>query len=304
MSRQVTTAAFVVVLLLLAGCAQTTGSPTAASSVKAPGMAARTTSVSTVTASPNLAITRRKVRRVLATVPVLPGARSVPHPPSASLAKPAQTIGSPNVVMSTRWWRAPGTVPAALRYLRAHPPAHLRPTGHGTFTSPRVVVKSLILDGRDTSAYRQLTLVIAVSRYRRGVAVRADAEAVWLPLRTVAEHVNTATLTSVDVTVTRPEAARTVHRTLTAQRARALARGVNRLPVGTPGTYSCPADLGYVDSLVFHVRGPDVVLRADTTGCATVQVTVSGRRQPSLQGGSVLDHAVVKALGLPAAYVR
>jgi hypothetical protein len=167
-----------------------------------------------------------------------------------------------------------------------------------------VVVKSLMLDGPDTTAYRQLTLVMAVTRHGRGVAVRADAEAVWLPRRTAAEHIDAATLTSVDVTVTRPQLAPTVHRTLSGHRARVLATVVNHLPVRTPGIYHCPADLGHVDTLVFHGHGPDVVVRADATGCTTVQVTVSGRRQPLLQGGSTLDKVVVKALGLPEAYAR
>ena len=161
-----------------------------------------------------------------------------------------------------------------------------------------------MLEGLDTTAYRQLTLVMAVTRHGRGVAVRADAEAVWLPRRTLAEHIDAATLTSVDVTITRPEAAPTVRRTLTGHRARALATIVNHLQVRAPGTYSCPDDLGSVDSFVFHGHGPDVVVRADVTGCAAVQVTISGRRQPTLQGGSALEKAVIKALGLPAAYAR
>jgi hypothetical protein len=303
LSKHVTAAAAAVVaMVLLPGCAQAGRSPASAPSTRAPGRAGGTTSISSVTASPNKAITWRKVRQVLAGVPVLPGARPVRHPPSAALAKPAQTIGSPNLVMTTRWWTAPGTVPAALRYLRAHPSTDLRLTGHGTFTSPSLVVRSLMLDGPDTTAYRQLTLVMAVTRHGRGVAVRADAEAVWLPRRTDAEHIDAAALTSVDVTITRLGAAPTVHRTLTGHRARVLATIVNHLPVLTPGTYHCPDDLGYVDSLVFHGRGPAVVVRADATGCATVQVTVSGRRQPALEGGSTLGKAAVKALALPAAY--
>jgi len=305
LSRQVTVAAAAVVAtLLLPGCAQASRPPASAPSPGPPSTAGRTTSVSSVTASTNKAVTWRKVHEVLAGVPVLPGARPVPHSPSTSLAKPAQTIGFPKRVMTTRWWTAPGTVPAALQYLRTHPPAHLRLTGQETFTSPGVVVRSLLLDGPDTTAYRQLTLVMAVTRHGRGVAVRADAEAVWLPRRTYAEHIDAATLTSVDVTITRPEAAPTVHRTVTGHRARALATIVNQLPVLTPGTYHCPADLGYVDSFTFHEHGPAVVVRADPAGCATVQVTVSGRRQPALEGGSTLDKAAVKALGLPPRYAR
>ena len=290
-------AAAVVAVSLLSGCAQANRSPKAGPSPTAPDRAGRTTTISSVTSRSNKAITWREVRHVLADVPVLPGARPVRHPPSVALSKPTQAIGSPNRVMATRWWTAPGTVAAALRYLRAHPPTHLRVTGRGTFTSPDVVVKSLLLDGRDTTAYRQLTLVMAVTRNGRGVAVRADAEAVWLPRRMRAEHIDAAGLTSVEVTITRPGKAPTVHRTLAGHRARVLATIVNHLQVRAPGTYHCPADLGYVDFFTFHGRGPDVVVRAEATGCTTVLVRVSGRRQPVLQGGSILDRAAVKALG-------
>ncbi|MGZ6917446.1 MAG: hypothetical protein ACXVG8_18970 [Oryzihumus sp.] len=132
------------------------------------------------------------------------------------------------------------------------------------------------------------------------MAVRADAEAVWLPRRTAAEHIGA--LVSLDVTVRRPGMAPTVHRTLTGHRARRLADIVNHLAVRSPGLSSCPNDPGYTDVLVFHVDGPDVVVRADATGCATVQLTVSHRGQPSLQGGSAVDAAVSKALHLPTAY--
>lgn len=302
LSKRVTMTAAAVALLLLPGCATAGRFPTSAPSKTAPDRAGRTLTISSVTSSPNKAIAWHEVRHVLAGVPVLPGGRPVRHPPSGSLAKPTQTIGSPNRVMATRWWTAPGTVPAALRYLRAHPPSHLRLTGHGTFTSPRVVVESLLLGGPATSAYRELTLVMAVTRHGRGVAVRADAEAVWLPRRTIAEHLDADGLVSVDVTITRPAAAPTVHRTLTGHSARVLASILNRLPVMTPGIHSCPADLGDVDSFTFHGQGPDVVVRAAATGCTIVQVTVSGRRQPTLQGGSTLDKAAVKALQLGATY--
>jgi len=156
-------------------------------------------------------------------------------------------------------------------------------------------------DGRPTAAYSQLTLVVAVTREGQGVAVRADAEAVWLPRRTAAEHIG-ATLTLLDVTVIRPGVAPTVHRTVTGHLARRLADVVDHLPVRSPGLSICPNDPGYADLLVFHLDGPDVVVRADATGCATAQLTVSHRTQPSLQGGSAVDSAVIKALDLPAAY--
>jgi len=289
-------AAFVAVTLL-PGCAPAGSSTTPGSPADAPSRADHTTQSTSSVRGSNKSVAWHELRRVMAQVPVLPGARAVEHAPVAALDRPQQTIGSPNLLSLTRWWTAPGAVSEALDYLSGHPPPGLRVTGHGTETSPGVVVESLMFDRRPTAAYNQLTLVIAVTRRGDGVAVRADAEAVWLPRRTAAEHID-KTLTSVDVTVIRPGVAPPVHRTVAGHRAQMLADVVNRLPVQPPGAEYCPADFGYVDTLVFHVDGPDVVMRADVTGCANVGVTVARRTQPALKGGGAIDRAVTTALGL------
>ena len=290
-------AAAFVALTLLPGCAAA-GSPVTPG---LPGDAASradqpTQGIPSARGS-NKSIAWRELRRVLAQEPVLPGGRAVRHSPVAALGKPPQTIGSPNFLEATGWWTAPGTVSEALDYLRGHPPTRLRASGHGTLTAPGVVVASLMFDGQPTDAYNQLTLVMAVTRMGAGVAVRVDAQAVWLPRRTAAERID-ATLTYVDVSITRPGVAPTVHRTVRGRHAQMLATVVNRLPVQPPGAFSCPIDRGYTDSLLFHVDGPDVLVRAEVEGCGTVQVTVARRTQPALQGGLAVDRAVTAALGL------
>ena len=288
-----------ITLALLSACAQTVA-PTAATP-----SAARTTAIAAVAAPSHEAVTQRVVRRILDETPALPGSRPSRRTPDSALARPMETSASPNFVSATRWWTAPGTVAGALDYLRAHPPAGMRATGHGSFGAPQVVVRDLTFDGRSTRAYRQPTLVIAVTRHGGGVAVRADAGAVWRPSRTAAEHVDPATLTTLDVTVTRPGVAPTLHRTVTGRRARALAAVVNGLPTQTPGSFGCLMDHGYVDTLVFHGgAGPDVVVRAEASGCLVAQVSVSGRPQPALAGGGVLDQALTRSLSLPPAYRR
>lgn len=288
-------AAAFVALTLLPGCAAAGSSVTPGSPGGAPSRADRTTrSIPSVRGS-NKSIAWRKLRRVLAQAPVLPGGRAVRHSPVPALDKAPQTIGSPNFLEVTGWWTAPGTVSEALDYLRGHPPAGLRASGHGTFTSPGVVVETLLFDGQPTGAYNQLTLVVAVTPRGDGVAVRVDAEAAWLPRRTAAEHID-GTLTSVDVSVTRPGVAPTVHRTVRGRRAQMLATVVNQLPVQPPGAFSCPIDRGYTDTLLFHVDGPDVLMRAEVEGCGTVQVTVSRGTQPALQGGLTVDRAVTATL--------
>lgn len=298
MTRRVgVAAAAVVAMTLVAGCGQAGKSIPPVSSPSGPSTADRTPPGS------NRAATWHTVRQVLADAPVVPDARLARRAPVAALRKPEQSIASSNLVMATRWWTAPGTVSAALRYWRAHPPAGLRVGGRGTRTSPGVVVESLSFDGHPTHAYSQLTLVMAVTQQPHGVAVRAEAQALWLPSRTTAEHIP-PTVKSVDVTVRRPGVAPIVHRIVSGHRAGVLADAVNRLPVFPPGTYNCPADRGFVDSLVFHMPGPDVVVRAHVGGCSIVSVTVGHRSQPALNGGGPVDAAVVKVLHLPKKYSR
>ena len=121
-----------------------------------------------------------------------------------------------------------GSVDAALRYLRAHPPRGFVVTGSGSSRGSGPEVDSLLLDGRSTRAYRQLGLLLDVTRDRDGVAVRAEAQALWLPRRTAAEHLG-GRVTSVDVTLARQGDA--------------------------------PALRGDRTTLVFHGDGPDAAVR-------------------------------------------
>lgn len=164
-------------------------------------------------------------------------------------------------------------------------------------------MRSLTIEGQDTDAYSELSLVMAVAPDGHGVAVRADAEAVWVPGRTPAEHIPTD-VRSVAVTLRRPGRAPTVHRVVTGRGARALANVINRLPAWPPGTYNCPADFGFVDALVFEVPGPDIAVHADITGCGIVSVAVGGRSQPALSDAGRVNDVVVKVLGLPSKYTR
>ncbi len=288
--------AAVAVAIALAGCGQVRNPVPPLAATTGPGAAHRPPPA-------NKSATWRTVRRVLAEAPVLPGAHLAARPPVALLRKPMESIQSPNFLKATRWWTAPGTVSAALSYLRAHPPTGLHSSGGETLTWPDAAAKGVTFDGRQTGVYSQLSLVMAVARDGDGVAVRADAEALWLPGRSPAEHI-AADVKSVAVTVRRPGSAPTLHRVVTGRHATALADVVNQLPVFPPGTYNCPMDRGFVDSLVFRVPGPDIAMQADITGCSTVSVTVDGRRQPELSDADRVDAAVLKALHLPSSYSR
>jgi hypothetical protein len=224
------------------------------------------------------------------------GSTLVTHPPSD--VGPLSTTESPDVVSQKLVYTAPMTMDSAISWYRAHPPTNTTSSGSSTTSDHGVVTgRGIFFDprhGASTRDYTGLEVQIAVSsRPAGGVWVEAYAEAVWMPRRTVAEHVPSSA-TSVTVVRTGP-GGRHVD-TVTGAGVRTLARAVNGLGVAQPGTFNCPMDNGRGVRLTF--RGPFApkVFRADVTGCGFVGVAVDGRRQPSLSGGGVVERAVRRAL--------
>ena len=253
-------------------------------------------------------VTTRAVQRLLVTAPVVPGAVAVDHSPTKALAEPMAVPASPNLVQRARWWTAPGTVSAALSYLRSHVPRGVTPNGsmRAGGTGPSVQGLTFAADGKQWSrptVYTEFEMQITATPLGSGVAIRVDTQAVWLPPRTSAELIPTS-VTSVHVVVDRNGRAATARRTLGRVPARSLATVVNRLPVDVSGHLSCPAEFGFVDTLTF--RGPDgaVRVRAGADGCGFVTIYRPRALRPMLSGGYSVDHAVTAALGLPRGYGR
>lgn len=257
--------------------------------------------------SPQL-ITLRAVERLLAAAPDVPGATPLDSSPTAALDQPGSSPASPNVIRRTRWWTAPGSPAAALQFFRTHQPAGVTASGTSSATGgggPTVQGLSFSASGtqwRRPAAYTELELLVSVTPLGSGVAIRVDADAIWLPQRTADQNIPLS-VSAVDIVVARSGSAPTVRRTLGAATARSLATVVNHLPPATPGGISCPMDRGFTDTLVFHDRRNLVTVRAEVGGCGPVIVLVSGRTDgPILQQANVLDHAVTNALGLPPNY--
>jgi hypothetical protein len=247
----------------------------------------------------------RAVTDLLALLPVLPGAVPIDQPPVAALDQPFESAGTQNLVDQGRLWTAPGTVAQATAYLKAHARPRLVvstvESSHGGNAPAVSGVTFDPVDGYSSDAYSGLTGIVTVVAYRGGVAVRADAQAAWLPERAAAEQIP-ADVTAVDVVVDRGTRAATVRRTLTGDAARSLARLVNALPTQPPGTRFCEAEVaGFIDVLTFRGSGSPIVVTAQVSGCASVQV--GGAGNPPLEAGG-LDAAVLRALGLPANYGR
>jgi hypothetical protein len=142
--------------------------------------------------------------------------------------------------------------------------------------------------------WTELELLVAVAPAPGGVAIRVDAEAIWLPQRPPDEQIP-AGVTSV--VLVRIADGNTIGAGLRMTGARRLAAVVNGLPVLAPeDAHSCPAYVGARDKLTFH--GPDgaVHVEASTSECGYVKVGDPGPQEPALGGADTLDRAVAKAL--------
>jgi hypothetical protein len=256
----------------------------------------------------NREVTQRAVSSLLADAPVLPGAATVDHAPVAGLKDPLQAPVADNLVQQTRWWTAPGTVDAALQYLKSQGGATgLSVHGGGSLgSSSGEDVEILVLvrgdpaagDGASSDAYSQLALVLGVTRSATGVAVRVDAQAVVRPARSEAEHIPDG-VTSVDIVVTRPPES-PVHRVLTGEKVHDLAQVVDELATLPPLATSCPAAARSVQ-LTFTGADVDIVVEAGPGACGAVTVRSGGEFQPTLAGGPQVYAAVMAALGLSSA---
>jgi hypothetical protein len=132
-----------------------------------------------------------------------------------------------------------------------------------------------------------------------GVAVRADAMAIWIPTKPASEYIST--VTSVDITVDRPGAAPTVRRTLTGAPAQHLAAAIDALRVDLPGIRHCPMDRGFTDKLLCHTAtGHTIDVITNVGDCGDSTATADGTAQPTLSGGA--DRVVTDELGLPSNY--
>jgi hypothetical protein len=134
------------------------------------------------------------------------------------------------------------------------------------------------------------------------VLIFVDAEAVWLPTRTAAEHLNPAAFRSVTISA-QPWQGRITKRTFTSEPD--IARLTSIINTGVPaplavvGGMSC-APVAIVYTLRFTPRaadGPSVVVAMGACPHA-YGITVNGKQQPSLWDNGKLRAAAASLLGI------
>jgi hypothetical protein len=278
----------------------TASSPAATPSSEAPTTASELPS-STPGPDPHLTATRELVDQMLAAAPGLPAAISVTDAPTAALDAPASISADENWIDRAAFWTAPGGLEEAISYLKAHPPEGMNLSSEGRMGDERtntVDELSVSVDLPDTESSFFIELQFSVVPFGNGVAVRADAAAIWIPTKRDSEYIGA--VDSVDVTVFRMANAPTVNRTLGNPAAQKLADAIDALPVATRHPGSCPNNRGYHDELTFHVGPRTIEVVNKVGGCGGVTITVGHASQPALAGN--IDREITAALGLPATY--
>lgn len=245
---------------------------------------------------------RAFARRMLAGVPVPPGAHALrPGQRPASL-KAAALIGSSGRTISvTRYYRVAGTIAGVTRFLRAHAP-------RGTAT-PLAGVNGAHDLGEHLVTYsytRMPGAVVAnevvesmVAGSQNATLLRIDAEAVPAIPRSAAEHIDPVSYRAVQVTLRRmlPSSGSVTKVFRSRSVVAELASRLNGMPTASGLIMSCPF-FGQPYRLVFEPKSSkDERVVAVTAPCDSVDVRVGGARQPALQDSTGLTSLVSRLVG-------
>jgi hypothetical protein len=299
LTKPVTTIA--VTLPLLAACANhptnsaAGPSPVSSSVVTSSGVtstyptspAAVSGSTAPTTDADRLALATKTAAELVGEVQLPSDARPQVTAPASGLTQPPTTTMSPNEIDSARWFTVSGTVDSVVAYAQAHPPKGLVANGSGSGSDGSAEVS---FEGQPTVDYDGPSVDVEAIPAGSGVAVRVDAQVVWLPVRTAAEFVPS--------TVTGATAVRTGATNATVQvsstEARSLARLIDALATRAPGERHCPS-ISYTTAITFEGAGPSVFT---VDGCGGVTVTAAGVAQPTLADSENFGTEVDKLFGV------
>ncbi|HEY3771912.1 MAG TPA: DUF4232 domain-containing protein [Solirubrobacteraceae bacterium] len=212
-----------------------------------------------------------------------------------SLDSPGFSLTTPQLVDDTSWWTIDEPPSTVIAFVRTHLPHGLRIVGHGV-GSESGQVSDAFWSYAPPAGLSQLTAAVQTDALAGGrTAVRLDAEATWLVPRPAWDRLP-ASVRSVTYTARATVAglggARPVHgrrsapRTLGPRDARRLAAAIDQLQRMQPGVvYSCPID-AVEPRITLRFRGaggrPLAVAVDRPSGCASLSLSVHGRRGPAL----------------------
>ena len=280
----------------------------AGAAVAVPGCAAAHPTTGPATAASRPASLTPKERAVTDAAAILeafvvpPAAERLRTAPDA-LKVPISTVVSTSLVDDVAFWQVPGQPQAVLAWERAHLPRRFTPedADFGPPSWDRTFSLSPIpgvLNARD--------LVVEVTGAASGqTAVRVDAQVSWQPPRPAldrvpsAAHVVTITrLPGLDRHTGRLPAPVTITDLAVVRRLAALVDSLQLSTIG-PGA-SCPAAFGAGIRLTFLAMagGRPLAVAQGPAACGTVEFSVGGKLQPSLQLTESFIPQVLKLAGL------
>ena len=247
-------------------------------------------------AASNEAAAKSDATALLASLTLPAGATPSASEPSGDgfhLAQPAETIGTPNLVVDHAWWTVAGTPHSVRAYVVAHLPPGSK-YGGGTVGDPTgVAAFDQLAWPAITGVLGERMLIVEVVALADGsTGVRADAEVAWMTPRPPSEVVPESAKRlgiSVSHLLRHPSAARAFLVTSPSKIRRVVAL-LNALPLLQPGAYFCPLDRGTRIRLEFYSRRratPIAVAIVNAGGCQPVALTLSGRPQPTLTGSPI-----------------
>lgn len=230
------------------------------------------------------ALARSVGRRLLAGLVLPPGSRRAAEHHDM---RPAEVIGSKNLVDLHEFFVLPMSMQAAASFFNLHPPAGLRAEGTGFFSAQNgAPVQDVTFSLRVIPAgiAGDTFLLVSLSGGPDGTTLaRADAEVVWYPPRTAAEYLRPAAIRSARVTaiLTNPG---TRHLTKVVRSRHAIARLaalLNGMRAAQHGDWSCPS-LTSSYRVTFTSHDGRTRVRVEAAGCPADVVTVNGEAQPAL----------------------
>lgn len=230
---------------------------------------------------------------------------------------------SPDLVTRTRWYRVPGQPLAVLGWVTLHCPSGMTldgAGGHGWTPARCGSLRQLpppasagmrpgmqfpaVWDDTFSTAAGELLVSVAADGPGE-VAIRVDAQVIWLPAKPAAERVPAAAkvVTITHLPGSEPQPAGDVPVTITdpAEVTR-IAAIVDGLPVYPPGIMDCPLSDGSGMRLTFRatLSGPALaVVTAQAEGCPSVTVTIDGKPMPELGQAESLEQRVATIARLP-----
>jgi len=227
-------------------------------------------------------------RRLLSRLVLPPGAKPARVSPLPQpLRHPVSSIAAAGSVDAHRLFTLQQPMSAVHRFLLAHVPAGMRLYVNGQGSGPAgVTMQDVSYAPRSVPVgVYQAELVTVVVPGPGGTALlRADAQVIWFPPRSTAEHLGLASFRTVTISarVLNPRL-HTVTRVITSPAVIVrLASLLNGLPAAPDLSMSCPAAAATyrVAFAAGADRAPEAIVTAD--GCLTDQITVNGKAQPAL----------------------